>query len=108
MSKIAIDLPIVLDPYWPALIVLMKRYWFPIFFSILKVWGPPGGGLVLTSHDASMLRIFEEEFDERLDRFFGFDTRRITQDNFCAGIRLLRYAQDHGMILFLPKSKFGS
>lgn len=108
MKKIAIDLPIIFDPH-KLLITLAgldrthEEILVPDIVQFIEAWGPPGDGVFLPP---MTLRIFEEEYDEKLDQFFGFDHRKITQDNFCAGIRLLQYAKRKGMITLFDGGKY--
>jgi hypothetical protein len=108
MKKVAIDLPIIFDPH-KLLIVLSgldrthEEILVPDIVQYIEAWGPPGDGIFLPP---MTLRIFEEDFDDRLDRFFGFDTRTIEQNNFCAGIRLLQHAKREGMITLFDSARF--
>lgn len=108
MKKIVIDLPIILDPH--KLLILLagldrthEEILVPDILQFIEMCGPPDGGLFLPP---MTIHVFKEELDEQLDGFFGFDTRKITQDNFCAGIRLLRYAKDHGMISLYDSERY--
>jgi hypothetical protein len=107
LRKIAVDLPIVFDPH--KLLILLagidrthSEILLPDCLQFIEMLGSKEDGIFLPP---LTLHVFVEPLDERLDGFFGFDTRKVTQDNFCAGIRLLRYAYDKGMITLFDSER---
>lgn len=111
MKKIAIDLPIIFDPH-KFLIILAgldhshEEILVPDIVKYIELWSMPGDINGFLKRQPITLHLLEENFDERLDEFFGFDKKYITPNNFCAGIRLLQYAHKKEMITFFDSEKY--
>ena len=110
MHKVAIDLPVILDPH--KLLILLagldrthEEILVPDILRYIEVWAAPGKGWPVPP---MTLKILEEDYDEKLDKFFGFDSQRIAPNNFCAGIRLFQYAKKNDMVTLFDSARFTS
>lgn len=107
MNRIIIDLPVILDPH--KLLVLLgglgrthDEILVPDILQYIEVWAPLSDNW---RFPPITLRMLEENFDDKLDRFFGFNPQEITQANFCAGLRLFRYAYDKTMVSLVDSQR---
>lgn len=107
MTKISIDLPIILDPHKLLMVLggLGSAYdeiLAPDGVRFIEAWGIKSGQMQLPP---MTLRLLEETYDDRFDSFFGFSSDRIVPENFCAGIRLFQYALKQDMVSLFESSR---